>query len=145
MLVHYYSTMMWTTAKITAGRQSTTVISLLGKCLFSRGRTTFGRVLFSSTTRRDTSDKPRARYNQPISCQDLPRCGGIASMYRLPVQDNTDGRPIFVSKIDRSLVRISQSVAIHCNVAYSVRWSECPTSCIRQDTQCTYRVIDSLH
>ena len=38
-------------------------------------------------------------FNHPISGNELPRPAGIASMFRLPVQETTDGNVFFIIHI----------------------------------------------
>ncbi|KAL4220551.1 hypothetical protein ACF0H5_020949 [Mactra antiquata] len=54
------------------------------RILAQTGKSTFGRVLFSTCAARN-------KYNEPLSGHDMVRAGGIASMMRLPVQSDTTG------------------------------------------------------
>ena len=59
---------------------------LPGHLTMSRGMTSALRRCLSTSSRHAT------KYNEPLSGNAMPRSGGIASMFRLPVQTDTQGK-----------------------------------------------------
>lgn len=56
-------------------------------------RTAMKRIVRTALRRSlSTSSRHGGKYNEPLSGNDMPRSGGIASMMRLPVQTDSQGK-----------------------------------------------------
>lgn len=51
-----------------------------------------GKLAF--TARFSTCQRLQGKFNEPLSGHEMPRAGGIASMMRLPVQTDAEGKSV---------------------------------------------------